>query len=173
MSRHLTARFIACLDGIALVGQGADIQDAQEDLAPPSKIRVPCQRFAIQGPAGRRLAVGGAHPRGRLVVKILGAALIVDGVGIEGPKKEASGSAKSRQVGPFSDLPAEQGPPGQSKIPLLRATGIPRMQHLLRANDPRRLFPACLRFGARAHGMPHGLRKWEGARRMRLWRRQR
>eukprot|EP00796_Vickermania_ingenoplastis_P000209 gene209-biopygen197 len=63
MSRHLTAQFIACLDDIALVGQDADIQDALEDLHPALQ-RFGCHAnaskcAAIQGPAGRQLAVGG------------------------------------------------------------------------------------------------------------------
>eukprot|EP00796_Vickermania_ingenoplastis_P003801 gene3800-biopygen2658 len=63
MSRHPKVRFIAYLDDIALVGNEADIQDALGDLHPA------LQRFgyhvnaskcaAIQGPAGRQLAVGG------------------------------------------------------------------------------------------------------------------
>eukprot|EP00796_Vickermania_ingenoplastis_P000574 gene573-biopygen478 len=63
ISRHPKVRSIPYLDDVTLVGQDADLQDTLKDLHPA------LQRFgchvnaskcaAIQGTAGRQLAVGG------------------------------------------------------------------------------------------------------------------
>eukprot|EP00796_Vickermania_ingenoplastis_P000733 gene733-biopygen577 len=49
----------------------------------------------------------------------------------------------------FIELLTQQRLPCQSKLLLLRASGIPRTQHLLRTQDLRHLFPARNRFDAK------------------------